>query len=242
MHASTRDPSEVLACLGLHRLAERLYPGCTGYWASGRFFLGAPADEVVGALRAAEIITRPSVRGKKGSLQLGPPLGLWLNWWRRRKGLRTWSGQQAVRETLPLLLGAMPAYSDDLLRHQTLLPGGKSSLAWDCWRTLDARDIGFAPDAVGMAVACRPAVELLAIIGLQSCWPHDMREPDADGESAGQQCWRYVTWDEPRTFAAARASYRAPQPGDRLHYFGWSCRGGRYWGPTLEQTRETTHA
>lgn len=243
--ASTRDPSEVLACMGLLRLADKLWNGAVGHFADDTFTLHVaaeddPASFVVGGLRAADIVTKHSDAGRAGSLQIGEPYHVWVNWWRRRNGLKPWFGRQAALDVVPHVRDALPDAGADLLRHQAFLPpatGGKSrsALGWDCWLTVDPIDIGFSPNALKMSVAVRPAVELLAIIGLQTCWPKDMRVRE-DGKPVGPQRWQYVTWTDPRTIMEARAAYREPDNLiDRCHIFHWSNKGSDYaWGPTLE--------
>lgn len=243
--ASTRDPSEVLACMGLLRLTDRIWEGAVGRFANDTFVLHAaaevdPASVVIAGLREAEIITKHSTAGKAGSLAIGSPYGVWINWWRRRRGLKTWFGRQAALAVVPSLRDSLPDAGSDLLREQRFLPkdrAGKSQspLGWDCWLTVDSRDIGFSPNVLGMSVAVRPAVELLAIIGLQFCWPADTR-PIKDGKPVGVQRWRYVTWTDPRTIEEARAAYRDPDNLiDRCHVFGWCNKGSDYaWGPTME--------
>lgn len=244
--ASIRDPSEVLACMGLLRLADRLWEGAVGHFADDKFELHAaaeddPASYVIAGLREAEIIvTEVSDKGRAGSLAIGQPYGLWCNWWRRKRGLKPWFGRQTALDVVPHLRVVLPDAGADLLRQQAFLPptiSGKpmSALGWDCWLTMSPVDIGFSPNALGMGVAVRPAVELLAIIGLQMCWPRDMRLKK-DGKPIGQQRWRYVTWSDPRTIDEAKAAYRDPDNLiDNTHFFGWRNKGTDYsWGPSME--------
>jgi hypothetical protein len=94
-----------------------------------------------------------------------------VTWPDRVPGLKTWAGNSTlvkVIEAHQTRLRADPAA--DLFEargaYRTARGQGPSGIDYNTCR--DAVDIGFSPAKLGMDIVCRPAVELLAIVGLET--------------------------------------------------------------------------
>lgn len=93
-------------------------------------------------------------------------LGRTITWPDRVPGLVTWSGQQTlakITRTRQAALGDSPI--DDILSFASPVTG---VTGLDPVTSRDPVDIGYSPNALGMAVEQRVGCELLAIIGLES--------------------------------------------------------------------------
>ena len=89
-----------------------------------------------------------------------------ITWPDRVPGLATWSGQQSLPKIIEKLK-KMVASSDhpDLFTMQVM---GQGATGFDSLSCPDAIDVGFSLNKLGMAIMQRPALELLAIVGLES--------------------------------------------------------------------------
>lgn len=94
-----------------------------------------------------------------------------ITWPDRIPGLKTWAGQS----TLPKIITAhqrrlRESEEADLFEARGVYRTGKNEgpSGLDAGTCRDAIDIGFSPSKLGMDIVCRPAVELLAIVGLEA--------------------------------------------------------------------------
>lgn len=122
--------------------------------------------------RVRELLLGQGVSPRSGDL-LGAKweqCGL-ITWPDRLPGLKTWAGQA----TLPKIITAHQRRlrADDApdlfaVRGAYRTGKGEGPSGLDALTCQDPLDIGFSPSALGMDIECRPAVELLAIVGLES--------------------------------------------------------------------------
>lgn len=94
-----------------------------------------------------------------------------ITWPERVPGLVTWAG----RSSLPHIIAAhqrrladVDPATDPFDAVGVYRPPQEGPSGIDARTCQDARDIGFSPRAIGMPTRCRPAVELLAILGLET--------------------------------------------------------------------------
>jgi hypothetical protein len=97
------NPGHFFACCGLLELAHRLWRrgGVEGWFADARFSLARrdgqsiSIDEMVNAAVTCRALTVPLDDPKTDPIELGDPVGLRLDWWRRRDGstnlFKTWA-------------------------------------------------------------------------------------------------------------------------------------------------------
>lgn len=196
-------PGHILACHGLRKLvghvvgepAEAVFDG-------DRFSVrsaGAAVDlhEVIGWLAAATIepVATAKPRDKAAPLlvilqQVVSPLR--LDWWTAKnlRPFKMWSGRQAsfvLASNLQSVLRGLPADVEPFDYYAVPL-GGRFGFDPAAGRTTG--DVGFSPDRVGLKILTAPAVELLALIGLQF---HQFSR-------VGPKVWQYVIGGQSRRF------------------------------------------
>ena len=110
------------------------------------------------------LTAKPDQHGD-GCFLKGNGFSLRVTWPDRIPGLKTWAGQQS----LPVIIRNRV----EALKH---MPEGMDPLQYqaDCGgasgfdpRTTESLDLGFSPNALGMTVLWKPALELWAVIGLE---------------------------------------------------------------------------
>jgi CRISPR-associated protein Csb3 len=135
-----------------------------------------------------------------------------IDWWKNRslRAFKMWSGQQSSLGTSRLLhaaLAKMPAGASPL-DYAVPLTG---RFGFDPAAGRTAMDIGFSPDRIGVPVFTFPAVELLAVVGLQF-WQF---------EHVGEGCWEYVIGGRRRRFGMNwRGNFKALTWAEEVQYDG----------------------
>lgn len=110
--------------------------------------------------RLLSVPAKPLV-GREGVSWLGQ-----ITWVDRVPGLKTWAGQVTLPKLISKLQDAIRKPSpDDLFEFRCPLKGATGIDALSCQNAID---IGFSPNALDMPVVQRPAMELLAIYGLET--------------------------------------------------------------------------
>lgn len=160
-----------------------------------------PADEDDDdAIEAARLADHARVRARLLSATPAPLVGregaAWVvpvTWPDRLPGLKTWAGQQTLPKLLTKLQEAVRAAPPgDLfgLRHPL-----KGATGFDALSCQDAPDVGFSPAVLDMPVVQRPALELLAVVGLETVPLLSFGPRDCGFLHAGR-AWRFPV--EPR--------------------------------------------
>jgi hypothetical protein len=217
------NPGQFFACCGLLEVAHRVWrPGpAEGWFTDGQFLLarndGKPAKmaELVDAALECGAKTVPIDDPKTDPIELGDPIGIRLDWWRRSDGstnlFKTWAGNATSpqmftkwQEPLPRCLDSMkPA---EILTFSCRVQGSygfDSDLGWD------ALHVGFSFNDHDdlKKLPTRPAVELFGAIGLQRFLPNF--------DEGKQSVW-YSVWQVPLTAPVARAAALGLVPGVTL--------------------------
>ncbi len=193
------NPGQFFACCGLFELADRLWPDADvhAHFERGRFCLtgkdGAwTIGSLLGEFAKARFDQLDPQDNAASALNLLAPFDLRLDWWVKpekdqadRGGggqLRTWAGRQSG----PLIFSLMKEAADQSALKTSPLDyrasvcesqGGKASrktispFYFDSRREGTCLDLGFSPDEQGMSVESYPAVESLALVGLQRFRP-----------------------------------------------------------------------
>lgn len=173
------NPGQFFACCGLLELAHRLWPGAEGWFDDGGFSIRASgADEpslakLIDQLKQALIVSAdPSMKESICPILVSAGFNLRLDWWLDQDGgrrLKTWAGQQGALKIALAMRQELPSAANDLVLDLDVVM--TAPYYFDSRRFVHALDTGFSPDEQEMKVVSYPAVELLALIGLQRFRP-----------------------------------------------------------------------
>lgn len=164
---------------------------------------------------AAEKIERKELESinRKAEIVLGTPANLEVDWFAdTRSGgsrLKTWAGQQGVLEIATEMQRLLNDDAYDEVGGQDVFSVSiGDSIGFNFDSALgshsSAIDVGFVLDPLGMNLQLRPAIELLAFIGLQRFRP----SPVTDKRNS----YAYATWSRPDNIwtAAVKATALVP--------------------------------
>lgn len=260
------NPGQFFACCGSLELADRLWPDAHVHatFEPDSFILWADHNEctlksVITEFTKADVRQLDVADNAASPLYLEEPFDLLLNWWKKVETaqnvridlgggdqLKPWAGKQFG----PLIFEAMKnACADvDLVRllddpiavYDT--KGGKakkktiSPFYFDARREETSLDVGFSPDEQDMSVVAYPAVESLALIGLQRF------RPQVD-ESGSVRTFLYTVWTEQLeiSVAASAVSGMVPVRSNGIYRFTKPSRGGEYLTMFSRATRERSN-
>ena len=247
------NPGQFFACCGLLELADRLWgdSGVRGRFGSESFDLMVGSSErslkhLIDHFVKAEVQQLDVDDNAASPLHLGDPFDLRLDWWSKCEGpnktrmdlgggdrLKTWAGKQFG----PLIFRLMKNACHDIDLRKPLDDrravydakngrGRKKTISpfyFDARREETSLDIGFSPDEQDMSVMAYPAVESLALVGLQRF------RPAADENRQGRS-FLYTAWAEPLPPAVAMAATSGAMPVDSCGTFRFTkpSRGGEY--------------
>jgi CRISPR-associated protein Csb3 len=260
------NPGQFFACCGLLELADRLWSGTgiQGAFSGSHFQLVAKTEDcslrqIIQQFVEAEVRQLDVNDNAASPLHLGKPFDLHLDWWRKIETpdkrrvdlgggdqLKPWAGKQFA----PLIFRLMKNACVDIDLQSPLddpravydTKNGKakkktiSPFYFDARREETSLDIGFSPDEQEMSVMAYPAVESLALVGLQRF------RPIAD-ESGTSRAFLYTAWANPLPPAVAMAavSGMVPVPSCGTFRFTKPSRGGEYLTMFSRATRERSN-
>lgn len=262
------NPGQFFACCGLLELAGRLWcDSCVlGKFARASFELlpglpGRSLKELIEHFVTAEVQQLDADDNAASPLHLGSPFDLRLDWWVKLDGpdktsvdlggggqLKPWAGKQFGPLIFRLMRNA--CHDIDLLKpfdearavyDQSSGKAKKKTISpfyFDARREETSLDIGFSPDEQDMSVMAYPAVESLALVGLQRFRP----EVHDDGAA---RSFRYTAWEEPLppVVAMAAVSGMVTVRARDTFRFTKPSRGGEYLTMFSRATRDRkTHA
>jgi hypothetical protein len=260
------NPGQFFACCGLLELADRLWPEgeVAGRFTLDQFMIhvnlpGSSLKTLTDSFVRAQVRQFDTEDKAASPLLLDDPFALRLDWWCKVERddkvqvdlgggdrLKTWAGQQSG----PLIFQRMKEACADIAGEALLdvakaiydTKAGKankktiSPFYFDARREETSLDIGFSPDEQEMSVMAYPAVEALALIGLQRFRP-------APGVEGQKRFFRYMAWAEPLSppVAAAAACGLLPVGSVGEFRFTKPSRGGEYVTMFSRATRERSH-
>jgi CRISPR-associated protein Csb3 len=220
------NPGQFFACCGLLELADRLWPGAEGWFDDSRFCMACNQSVSTANQLLSHLLDLPEFRvgvNKKSVLQDSklkllpfmisfPDSVLRIDWWRdemrppdkksretcSRSPFKTWSGNQSPQQIiydrlLPALRKVMKSGDRDWFSERFSLTG---RFGFDHTAAVKSIDAGWSPDKLNISVKTSPAVELLAMIGLQRFQPVPQAQWDR---------FAYRTWREPTVLLVAPA-------------------------------------
>lgn len=253
INVDVTNPGQFFACCGLMELADRLWSdsGVCGKFSSGSFDLSVGLSprslkDIIEPFVKAEVQQLDTTDMAASTLYLGEPFNLRLDWWQKMEGsnktrvdlgggaqLKPWAGKQFGPLIFRLMKNACAGI--DLLK---LLDDPKavydttgskekkktiSPFYFDARREETSLDIGFSSDEQDMSVMAFPAVESLALIGLQRFRP-------AVAEDSRGRSFLYTAWAEPLPTVVAMAAVSGLVPVRSCGTFRFTkpSRGGEY--------------
>lgn len=259
------NPGQFFACCGLFELADRLWPsaGVLGVFKSAHFEILTDSTDC-SLKRILDDFVKSDVQqldlddNAASPLHLGKPFDLRLDWWQKVDGpnktradlggggqLKPWAGKQFGPLIFRLMKNACEGIdlhkplNDPKAVYDTNVGKKKKTISpfyFDARREETSLDIGFSPDEQDMSVMAYPAVESLALIGLQRFRP-------AVDEKGRSRSFLYTAWAEPLppTVAMAAVSGMMHVRSCGTFRFTKPSRGGEYLTMFSYATRERSN-
>lgn len=199
------NPGQFFACCGLLELADRLWPGAEGWFAREGIEFNIASmgtlKQLAEAIASAELRIVNADDSTSSPFTIGSPFhSLLIDWWEAdqtgAKDLKIWAG---TMESYGIAYAMQQALRDERFQQLDLFNVGmvvrnpddptkkKEPYYYDARRAPNAhsRDVGFAPNDLGITSTAFPAVELLCVIGLQVARPAFTSE---------RRVYDYFTW------------------------------------------------
>lgn len=232
------NPGHFFACCGLLELAARISPGAAGCFEANDFVISkAPSlESLITGIVAAKLVKLDSEDTTASPILIPAPFGVLLDWWktgdRASSDLKVWAGTMESFRIARAMQHAMraPEFSTvEMLNIGTVAfdPDDAETKVepfyFDARRGPNAhsRDVGFAPNDLGMTTVASPAVEFLCLVGLQRVRPVPTGKP---------RIFDYHTWAAPLPpqVVPAAAAGLLPAVGSRSYRFeSWFRTGQR---------------
>lgn len=238
IHVDVTNPGQFFACCALLELSFRLSPNAQGWFESGDFVVSpAPSiPELVQYIRDARLTQIDEEDTTASPIQIAAPFSLRLDWWKSRdradSDLKVWAG---TMESFRIARAMQHAMRADAFASESMLdaclvaydPDDETKKVepfyFDARRGPNAhsRDVGFAPNDLGLTTIASPAVELLCLIGLQRVRPVRTEQP---------RIFDYHIWSRPLppSLVPAATAGQLPQiSGQRYRFESWFRTGQR---------------
>lgn len=120
----------------------------------------------------AHLLAADKPEPRSGDLSGTKWLGRVISWPDRVPGLKTWAGNATLCGIIAGHLKRLASadFAGDLFTVRGVIRTvkGEGPSGLDSPTCQNAIDIGFSPSKLGMEIECRPALELLAVVGLES--------------------------------------------------------------------------
>lgn len=199
------NPGQFFACCGLLELANRVSPGTEGWFEGTEFCIKScpTLPELIEIIRTAPLVQLDPNDATASPIFIESPFQLRLDWWKSRDraitDLKVWAGTmesfriaRAMQWTMRDETFTQPGLFDvGCIAYDPDEPSKKvEPYYFDARRAPNAhsRDVGFAPNDLGMTTTAFPAVELLCLIGLQRGKPLPTGRP---------RIFHYHLWFQP---------------------------------------------
>jgi CRISPR-associated protein Csx14 len=226
VNVEVTNPGHFFACCGLLEVAHRVWcPGpAEGWFEDGHFFLarndGKPAEmaALVEAVVGCDAKEVPIDDRKTDPIEIGDPIGIRLDWWRKSDGstnlFKTWAANATSLQMFKKWQEPLRRCADRIDRDPesilTVSERVQGSYGFDsdlCW---DALRVGFSFNEHSRLkkLPIRPAVELFGAIGLQRFFP--------ELDERTRSVW-YSAWWVPLTAPVAPAAVLGALRGFTLH-------------------------
>lgn len=182
------NPGQFFACCGLLELASRLSPEAVGWFERGLFCVSKSS----GISDLLTKVTRVDLRQLDANdptaspIQIPEPFNIRLDWWkttdRSISDLKLWAGRMEsyrIARAMQFAMRSPDFASESLLNIGAVAFDPKEPdkkvepFYFDARRGPNAhsRDVGFAPNDLGLTTIASPSVEFLCLVGLQRAKP-----------------------------------------------------------------------
>ena len=253
INVNPQNPGQFFACCGLLELADRLWPNSIlqGAFSTTQFQLFFDAGEhslkeLMDQFIKADVSELDSTDKVTSPLHLAKPFDLRLDWWSKVETpdktrvnlgggdqLKTWAGRQLGPTIFRLMKKACNGINlqtpldesraiydakDGKAKKKTISP-----FYFDARLAGTSLDKGFSPDEQEMSVMAYPAVESLALVGLQRFRP-------LVDENSSIRGFLYTVWADPLppVIAMVAAAGMMPVRSCGTFRFTKPSRGGEY--------------
>ena len=238
IRVDAKNPGQFFACCGLLELAARLRPGAMACFETADFLVseGPSLETLLAEIVDARLEKLDPEDVTASPIRVSGPFDLRLDWWkggdRASSDLKVWAGTMEsfrIARAMQNALRAPEFCTAEMFNIGTVAfdPDDAETKVepfyFDARRGPNAhsRDVGFAPNDLGMTTIASPAVELLCLIGLQRVRPVSAGKP---------RLFDYHTWSLslPPELAPAAAAGLLPDAGPRGYRFeSWFRTGQR---------------
>jgi CRISPR-associated protein Csb3 len=232
------NPGQFFACSGLLELAARINPSAAGCFEENEFVITEAPDleHLMASLVTTALVKLDPHDTTASPIHIPAPFGIRLDWWktgdRGSSDLKVWAGTMESFRIARAMQHAMraPAFSTaEMLDVGAVAFDPEDAVTkvepfyFDARRGPNAhsRDVGFAPNDLGMTTVASPAVEFLCLVGLQRVRPVATGKP---------RIFEYHTWSLPLApqVTPAAAAGLLPAIGGRGYRFeSWFRTGQR---------------
>ncbi len=235
------NPGQFFACCGLLELADRLWPGAEGWFATnGRTFniaCSGTLPKLVDSIAHARLTHNDKEDPYSSPVTISDPFRpLCVDWWETdrtgAKDLKVWAG---TMESYGIAVAMQCAMRNEKFLTPELFDVGmvvtnpddetkkKEPYYYDGRRAQNAhaRDVGFSVNDLQLTTVAHPAVELLCLIGLQVARPRPTDE---------SRIYDYFLWPIPlmTNLVLAASSGAVYLPGQRgFRFENWFRTGQR---------------
>jgi len=182
------NPGQFFACCGLLELAAKLSPTAVGWFEPGLFYVSQSPElsQLLKAITEAGLERLDLEDPTASPIQISSPFDLRLDWWKTNdraiSDLKVWAGTMEsfrIARAMRATMHASDFASENLLNIGVVAydpddPKKKvEPFYFDARRGPNAhsRDVGFAPNDLGLTTIASPSVEFLCLVGLQRTKP-----------------------------------------------------------------------
>lgn len=252
------NPGHYFACCGLLELASRLKAEAVGWFDADSFHIadGPTLPDLIRQFTEVDLVQTDASDATASPIIIPAPFHLRLDWWkagdRGSSDLKVWAGTMESFRIARAMQMTMrkPEFSTDHLLNIGMVARDPDDpmkkvepFYFDARRGPNAhsRDVGFAPNDLGMTTIASPAAELLCFIGLQRVRPSPLPRP----KRSDPILFDYHTWSRPQPalLAPVAATGLLPDAGAKGYTFeSWYRTGQRKHKAFLSaKLKSTTH-
>jgi CRISPR-associated protein Csb3 len=233
------NPGQFFACCGLLELASRLTPEALGWFDHNLFCISQSRkfSEILRAITSAVLQQLDPDDATASPIQIPAPFNVRLDWWKTNdrtiSDLKVWAGTMESFRITCAMQNAMraPEFASENLLNIGVVAYDPDDLKkkvepfyFDARRGPNAhsRDVGFAPNDLGLTTIASPSVEFLCLVGLQRTKPVPVRKM--------QRVFDYHVWTRPLPallMPAAAAGILSDSAANGYRFESWFRTGQR---------------
>lgn len=222
------NPGQFFACCGLLELASRLMPVAVGWFERNSFCISQSQklSELLPTITGAALQQLDPDDATASPIQIPAPFDVRIDWWKTNdrsiSDLKVWAGTMESFRIARAMQNAMRApdfASEDLLNIGVVVYDPDDSkkkvepFYFDARRGPNAhsRDIGFAPNDLGLTTVASPSVEFLCLVGLQRTKPVPVPK--------SPRIFDYHVWTKPLPIALVPVAAAGLLPDSASHAY-----------------------